>query len=122
MVPKILVVEDEPLIRFALVLHLEGHGFHVIEAENGEVGISCLLDTADIAMVFTDICMPGSVDGVKLARWMQEHRPNVPFLITSGEMGAHRELKATFQQQFIEKPYTLESVTDRILAMLSVPS
>lgn len=80
----ILVVEDEAMIRMMLVDELEDAGFSVIEAENADAAMASLNSDLNISAVVTDVRMPGSIDGFGLAMWMQEHRPSMPIIITSG--------------------------------------
>lgn len=82
--PAILVVEDEAIIRMMLVDELEDAGYFVLEAENADDAVCQLLQWPDLRLVVTDVRMPGSIDGIGLARWMKEHRPDVPIIITSG--------------------------------------
>ncbi len=80
----VLVVEDEAIIRMMLVDALEDGGFLVVEAENADVAIAHLNSNPEIEVVITDVRMPGSMDGVGLARWMRVERPAIPIIITSG--------------------------------------
>lgn len=80
----VLVVEDEGLIRMMLAIELEDAGFVVIEATNADVAMAKITDRPDIAVVVTDVRMPGSVDGLGFAAWMREHAPSVPIVITAG--------------------------------------
>lgn len=79
-----LVVEDEVLIRMMLVCELEDAGFAVIEARNADIAMVLITDRSDIAVVVTDVRMPGSVNGLGLAAWMREHAASVPIIITAG--------------------------------------
>lgn len=80
----ILVVEDEAIIRMMLVEELEDAGYFVLEAESADDAVEQLSRWPSIGLVVTDVRMPGSIDGIGLARWMREHRPDVPIVITSG--------------------------------------
>ena len=81
----ILVVEDEVLIRFVVADYLRECGFQILEAGNADEAVE-LLRTADLGidLVFSDVHMPGTRDGFDLARWVQEHRPEIPVILTSG--------------------------------------
>ena len=79
----VLVVEDEGAIRMMLVCELEDAGFVVVEAKNADVAMAKITNRSDIAVVVTDVRMPGSVDGLGLAAWMREHAPSVPIVITA---------------------------------------
>ena len=65
--PAVLIVEDEPLVRLCAVETVEGAGFEVIEAANADEAIRILESRSDIRVVFTDLHMPGSMDGLNLA-------------------------------------------------------
>ena len=73
----ILIVEDEPLIRMGVVSQLEDAGFLIYEAGNADEAICRLEEHAEIRLVFTDINMPGSMDGLKLAHYARGRWPPV---------------------------------------------
>ncbi len=83
-VPVALVVEDEAVIRAILAEELEDAGFTVVEADSADAAVTAFAGRSDIGIVVTDVRMPGSMDGIGLARWMREHAPAVPIIITSG--------------------------------------
>ena len=68
----VLVVEDHPLIRLNSVDELETAGFEVLEAGNADEAISLLKARADVQLVFTDVEMPGTMDGVKLSHFIRD--------------------------------------------------
>ena len=80
---RILLVEDEILIRLAMADDLRQAGFIVVEASNADEAISVLNSTPDIALVVTDIRMPGRIDGVGLANWVRRHAPHIKIAIAS---------------------------------------
>ncbi len=82
--PVALVVEDEAVIRAILAEELEDAGFAVVEADGADAAVAAFAGRSDISIVVTDVRMPGSMDGIGLARWMREHAPAVPIIITSG--------------------------------------
>ena len=83
-VPLVLVVEDEVLLRIMTVEYLQSCGFAVLEADSADQAIGHLRAHRHIGAVFSDIQMPGSMDGVGLARWSRRERPDVKILLTSG--------------------------------------
>ena len=85
----ILVVDDEPLVRLAIVDMLLDCGYRVFEAANGDEAIH-LLDAGEarIDIVFSDIQMPGRHDGFAVSRWVHANRPGVRVLLTSGNAHA----------------------------------
>jgi DNA-binding NtrC family response regulator len=86
MLPRIhvLVVEDEPLIRMDIVDFLLSEGFDVKGASGADEAMLILESDPDIQVIFTDIDMPGSMDGLKLAAVVRERWPPIRLVITSG--------------------------------------
>ncbi len=82
----ILVVEDELLIRLNAVEMIEEAGFEVIEAASADEAIVILEGRLDITAVFTDIQMPGSMDGLKLAAAVRDRWPPIKIVATSGQV------------------------------------
>lgn len=78
----VLVVDDEPLLRMDLAATLEDAGFKVFEASNADRAIE-LLDKENIRVLFTDVDMPGSMNGVELAHYARSYWP-VEIIVTSG--------------------------------------
>lgn len=83
--PVVLVVEDDLILRLDVVYTLQTEGFAVIEAGNADQAIQILEARSDIRIVFTDIQMPGSMDGIKLAACVRDRWPPVDIIITSGK-------------------------------------
>ncbi|MCP4898817.1 MAG: PAS domain S-box protein, partial [bacterium] len=79
----ILVVEDEERVRKLARRYLEGLGYDVLTAENGEMAIEALQSESAIELVFSDIVMPGKIDGCDLYRWVNEQCPGVKILLTT---------------------------------------
>ncbi len=73
----VLIVEDEALVRMDIALLLEDDGFHVLEASNADDAISLLDAHPEVRLMFTDIDMPGSMDGLKLAAAVRDRWPPV---------------------------------------------
>jgi two-component system, response regulator PdtaR len=101
----VLVAEDEDLVRLVIVDALEDAGFEVIEAEHAEAALSILqIHAARIHVLFTDIQMPGAMDGLALAHHAATRWPKIALLITSGRP---RPLQRSFPERsrFLAKPY-----------------
>ena len=113
----VLVVEDEPLVRMGLVDHLEDDGFTVLEASNADDAIKILLKNLDVTIVFTDVDMPGSMDGLKLAAAIRTLWPPVKIVVTSGHRKVTLE-ELPIEAEFIPKPYSIDKLakTFRTLA------
>jgi DNA-binding NtrC family response regulator len=100
----VLVVEDEPLQRMLAVDLVEDAGFVAIEAENADVAMLTLDHRSDIQAVFTDIDMPGSIDGLKLAACVRDRWPPIEIIVTSGK-AARAPAELPMGSVFLPKPY-----------------
>ena len=107
----ILVVEDESLINFAICDDLQRSGFEVISAYNADDAIAILETRPDITVVFTDIDMPGSMDGLKMAALARDRWPPLTIIITSG-----KRLPSELPERavFMPKPYLAQHVVETI--------
>jgi two-component system, response regulator PdtaR len=83
--PLILVVEDQEILRLYAADLLEEHGFRVVEAQNAAAALKELETRNDVRLLFTDIQMPGALDGMDLAREVHQRWPRVLLVITSGQ-------------------------------------
>jgi CheY-like chemotaxis protein len=110
----VLVVEDDVLLRMSIVQDLEDAGFDVFEAENASAAIDQLNHNSRIQVMFSDVDMPGGVDGLKLAALVRDRWPPIKIIITSG----HHDLSKLIMPEvelFLPKPYTPELVVASIL-------
>ena len=105
--PTVLVVEDETLIRELVAKELEEAGYTVVIANDADQAIAILEARQDIRLVFTDINMPGSMNGLKLAAAVRDRWPPVHIIITSGKV---RPLEIPANALFIPKPYIGKTV------------
>ncbi|WP_223217435.1 response regulator [Rhizobium cauense] len=112
---KVLVVEDEPIIRYATVDALEEAGFDVLEAGNADEAFALLAGNA-VDAVFTDVNMPGSTDGLGLSDRIRAISPTTRVIVTSGHVRLGRFDLAS-GVSFIPKPYTYEA----LIGMLRTP-
>jgi CheY-like chemotaxis protein len=113
--PAVLIVEDEPLVRLYAVETIEDAGFEVIEAANADEAIRILESRRDIRVVFTDLHMPGSMDGLKLAHAVRNRWPPIKIIVTSGrERVAEQYLPAG--GRFVANPYDLGEIKDVLRA------
>lgn len=81
----VLVVEDDPLLRMHAVDIVEDAGFTAIEARDADEAIAILEKRSDITLLFTDIQMPGSMDGLKLAHAVRDRWPPIKIVVVSGQ-------------------------------------
>ena len=107
----VLLVEDEPLLRMIASEGLEDAGFEVVEAENAQAALDMLASRADIGVLFTDVNMPGTLDGLALAQLVHRQWPAVQLVVTSG-----RDLPGAVPDEgrFLAKPYRVADMTDLI--------
>ena len=116
----ILLVEDEFLIREALASHLEECGFTVIQAGNAVAAVGILMQPLSaVDLVFTDVQMPGNMDGLALAKWVMQHRPEIPVIIATGEAGKLAAAQELCGTEALGKPFNYEHVTEAIRTSLS---
>ena len=108
--PVVLIVEDEFLLRLDAVDMIAGAGFEVVEARNADQAIEILESRRDITVVFTDIQMPGSMDGLKLARAIRGRWPPIKIVATSGHANVG-EPDLPEGVRFLLKPYSPLEVT-----------
>ncbi|MCG6205181.1 response regulator [Rhodopseudomonas sp. HC1] len=116
--PVVLVVEDEALLRMNAVDIVHQAGFAVIEASTADEAIEILEARDDISVVFTDIQIPGSMDGLKLARAVRGRWPPIQIIATSGRVRVS-EKDLPEGGRFLPKPYTTHQVTRLLLEMTS---
>jgi len=113
--PTILVVEDEPLIRMFGMLFLSEAGFNVLEAGNAEEALRVLEAGTGVNIVFTDVEMPGALDGFGLARYIHERWPDIGVIVTSGRC----KPSSGSDEVFIAKPYAPPMLLHKIETCLS---
>lgn len=117
---SVLVVEDEALIRMDIADQLEREGFFVFEAANADQAIVVLNAQPSVRIMFTDIDMPGSMDGLKLAAVVRDRFPPVQIIVTSG----HRSVELSEMPDgsvFFSKPYQHAAVMASMRRLLAAP-
>jgi two-component system, response regulator PdtaR len=111
--PVVLIVEDEILLRLHAREVIEDDGFDVLEAKNADDAISILEQRNDVVLIFTDINMPGSMDGLKLTHFVKDRWPPIKIIATSG----HARITADDLPEgshFVPKPYQPTEIADAI--------
>ncbi|MDE1569348.1 response regulator [Aquabacter sp. P-9] len=111
----ILIVEDEALVRLVLSEALRDAGMRVVEAATAEEAEAALRAGLQVDLVFTDVRMPGSYDGLELARRIKRERADLPILVTSGHLDAESVRPIAV---FVPKPYVLNDVLSTISSLL----
>jgi CheY-like chemotaxis protein len=114
----ILVVEDSPLIRMGAVDLVVAAGFQALEASDADEAIRILEGRPDIHLVFTDVGMPGSMDGIKLTHYIRGRWPPVKLIVTSGKMIVG-ETHLPQGARFFPKPYDETAIVEAMMGMLS---
>jgi CheY-like chemotaxis protein len=115
--PVVLIVEDDFLLRMDAADMIKAAGFEVVEAGNADQAIEVLEARPDITVVFTDIQMPGSMDGLKLARAVRGRWPPIKIIATSGRLHVD-EGDLPEGGRFLPKPYSHAQIT-RVLRELT---
>ena len=110
----VLLVEDEPLVRMAVGEHLEECGYRVLYAGDSDDALEILKLRQEIDVVFTDVRMPGSMDGLGLARWIVENKPRIAVMVASGDTAKDTVLKELCGAKAFLKPYNFDEVTQHI--------
>jgi DNA-binding NtrC family response regulator len=105
----ILVVEDEPAVRAVVVETLEDEAFQVIEAPSADYAATILQARDDIHVVFTDVTMPGHLNGFDLAQVAKTLHPNISVIVTSGALPSGFSGLAP-EARFLQKPYRMTGV------------
>jgi CheY-like chemotaxis protein len=117
--PKaVLVVEDESVLRLDAAETLRDAGFEVVEAADATEALAALERRDDIGVLFTDIDMPGGIDGLELARRVHDRRPRMHLIITSGAVRP-RPQDIPDAGSFVGKPYCPNAVADTIRRLLA---
>ncbi len=120
---KVLLVEDEGIIRMVMTDFLEDEGYDVMEAWNGDEAVRLLNERAHFHILFTDVQMPGSRDGVDVAIHARRLYPQLPVLVVSGYALALMNRLSVLDPaaRFLSKPYKLGEVADTLREMTPTP-
>jgi CheY-like chemotaxis protein len=115
---RILIVEDEFLIRATLVEVLEDEGYEVVAAESGEEAMDLVRADGGIALMMTDMHLAGAMDGVTLAAAVRGIRGSLPVLFMTGRPDRVPALNAE-TEAMVSKPYTSAEITAAIARLLA---
>jgi two-component sensor histidine kinase/DNA-binding response OmpR family regulator len=116
-VPNVLIVEDEMMLRMRAVDIVEDAGFCPVEAVNADQALSILESRSDISLLFTDIQMPGSMDGLKLAHAVHDRWPGIKIILVSGQVNPSDAEKPA-DSRFFGKPLSVEKMIGELQAMV----
>ena len=107
MSPTVLVVEDAEILRSLMVEAISLLGVCVIDCASADEALPILENSPSIALVITDICMPGLIDGLELAKVIWERWPSLPVIIASGNRLVPEGLLPS-HAMFLRKPWSLD--------------
>jgi CheY-like chemotaxis protein len=116
---SVLLVEDEVLISHLVAEYLSESGFDVHEVTTGDAALDYIDSGAAVDVLFTDINLPGSMNGAELAERARRRRPDLPIVYASGRFGAGDIAPLVPRSMFVSKPYDPEQVCT-LLARLTV--
>jgi CheY-like chemotaxis protein len=116
-VPHVLVVEAEMMLRMRAVDIVEDAGFCSVEAVNADEALSVLESRSDISLLFTDIQMPGSMDGLKLAHAVHDRWPSIKIILVSGQVNPSDAEKPA-DSRFFGKPLSFEKMISELQGMV----
>ena len=116
----VLVVEDEPITRMDVVEQLEESGFKVFEAPDADRAIKILEANSAIRVLFTDIDMPGSMDGLKLAAAVRDRWPPIRIVVASGLRKINVD-SLPADSRFFTKPYKVIEIAATMRSMVQAP-
>jgi CheY-like chemotaxis protein len=117
--PNILVVEDEMALRMRAVDIVQDAGFNPVEAVNADEALSILESRSDISLLFTDIQMPGSIDGLKLAHAVNKRWPAIKIILVSGQVKLSDTEKPA-DSRFFGKPLEVKAIIAELQQMVGV--
>jgi CheY-like chemotaxis protein len=116
--PMVLVVDDEAAIRAFVCEYLRDNGFQTLGVGSADGAIHLLEHGLAADLVFSDVRMPGEHDGYGLVRWIAENRPDIPVILTTGDVGKENAATLLCHAEMLRKPYELDTVVARIRATI----
>ena len=114
----VLVAENEILVRLTIADYLRDAGYAVVEAATAIEALEVFASDEPVDVIFTDVQMPGAMDGLMLVRWVHEHHPGTQVLVTSGTGDAALSAGLIPYDAFFSKPYPIEEVANRIRSLI----
>jgi CheY-like chemotaxis protein len=116
---NVLVVEDEMVLRMRAVDIVEDAGFTAVEAANADQALSILESRSDISLLFSDIQMPGSMDGLKLAHAVHDPWPSIKIILVSGQV-KFSDADKPADSRFFGKPLVVKQMIAELQEMVGV--
>ena len=116
---RVLLVEDELLIRLAAAEALHEDGFEVIEAEDGAQAVGLIDGPDGFDLLLTDVQMPGPIDGIQVAIHARQRHPRIPVIVVSAQPSNARRLDGLGPHRtFVDKPYELQALLATLRTLL----
>src|SRR3954452_1653677 len=115
--PNVLVVEDEMVLRMRAVDIVEGAGFTAVQAVNADAALAILESRSDISLLFSDMQMPGSMDGLKLAHAVHDRWPSIKIILLSGQVRVSDTEKPA-DSRFFCKPLEMKQMITELQEMV----
>ena len=113
----VLVVEDDEVLRMCAAEVVVDAGFTPVEAANADEAVAILESRSDIALLFTDIQMPGSMDGLGLARTVHDRWPAIKIILVSGRVEVSEREKPV-NSRFFQKPFAMKQMIEGLQDMI----
>ncbi len=114
---KVLVVEDDAVSHCIVASSLRRRGFDVVSATDAAEAIVILQTNCDIALVFSDIVMPGTKSGLTLQHWIRVNRPELPVIL--GSASPEKAPPSVREElRFFKKPYDIDAISTRIRSLI----
>jgi len=118
MASLVLVVEDEPLIRFNVAEALRSEGLEVVGLANGDDALQVIQDRPDVKAIFTDINMPGMIDGLTLVKFVKDAYPGIALFVAYGRPSTSLLNQLPQGAKFYAKPYKVSELVEAIKASI----
>src|SRR2546430_16662907 len=118
---NVLVVEDEMVLRMRAVDIVEDAGFTAVQAVNADEALSILESRSDISLLFSDIQMPGSMDGLKLAHAVHDRWPSIKIILVSGQVKGY-DIDKPADSRFFGKPLVVKQMIAELQEMIGAGS
>jgi len=113
----VLVVEDDAMIRIETIGAIQDEGYLVLSADDADQALGALEAHPEVDVLFTDIRMPGSMDGLALANWVRRRHPQMEIVIASGNLQPAAD-RMPERAKFLAKPYSALQIGDILRAMI----
>jgi CheY-like chemotaxis protein len=119
-----LIVEDQPEVLETVQRQLVSLGFKVIIAADAARAMDHITSNSILDLLFSDVAIPGPIDGAQLAAIARQRHPDIRILLTSGYLDhtASRSMEIGADMEFLQKPYTRADLTERLAAMFPAPA